>query len=105
MADARSQTGEAVGRGGLQHTLDTGVEELEVGWAVAPARWGQGLATEMAVAAIAYASEELDLDELITYTMTNNIASRRVMEKTGFPYERDILARQRSRTCCTAARC
>lgn len=84
-------TGEAVGRGGLQYTLDTGVEELEVGWAVAPARWGRGLATEMADAAIAYAWEELDLDQLITFTITNNTASRRVMEKTGFAYERDFL--------------
>jgi RimJ/RimL family protein N-acetyltransferase len=84
-------SGDAVGRGGLKYTLNTGVEQVEVGWAVAPARWGQGLATEMANAAIAYGWEELDLSELIAYTMTHNIPSRRVMEKTGFAYERDFL--------------
>ena len=83
-------TGDVVGRGGLSRTNATGVDEVEVGWAIAPARWRQGLATELARAAIEYASITLTLDQLIAYTMSDNVASRRVMEKTGFRYERDF---------------
>jgi RimJ/RimL family protein N-acetyltransferase len=85
------ESGEVVGRGGLSHTLATGVDEVEVGWTIAPSRWRQGLATELASAAIEFAWTELGLDRLIAYTMPDNIPSRRVMEKTGFRYERGLL--------------
>jgi ribosomal-protein-alanine N-acetyltransferase len=39
---------------------------------------------------IALAWERLGLDELISFTLTTNTASRRVMEKAGLAYERDI---------------
>jgi RimJ/RimL family protein N-acetyltransferase len=83
--------GEMVGRGGLQHTYVGGSEEIEVGWAIVPERWGQGLATELALAAVRAASEPLGLAEIVAFTLPDNIASRRVMEKAGFSYERDVL--------------
>jgi RimJ/RimL family protein N-acetyltransferase len=81
-------TGELVGRGGLQHTLATGTDEVELAWAIAPARWGHGLATEQAHAAIAVAFDVCALDDVIAYTMVTNVASRRVMEKAGLTEER-----------------
>jgi ribosomal-protein-alanine N-acetyltransferase len=48
--------GEMVGRGGLKHTTVTGVDEVEIGWAIHPARWGEGLATEVARKSIQTAS-------------------------------------------------
>jgi RimJ/RimL family protein N-acetyltransferase len=84
-------TGEMVGRGGLQHTFVAGCDEVEVGWAIVPERWGQGLATEMAHAAVDAAFHELRLPEIVAFTLPDNIASRRVMEKTGFSYERRIV--------------
>jgi ribosomal-protein-alanine N-acetyltransferase len=84
-------TGEMVGRGGLQHTFVGGCDEVEIGWAILPARWGQGLATEMARAASDVAFDDLRLGELVAFTLPENIASRRVMEKTGFNYERRIV--------------
>lgn len=85
-------SGEMVGRGGLQHTWATGRDEVEVGWAIVPERWGQGLATELAGASIEAAFGPLDLPEVIAYTLPSNIASKRVMEKTGFEFEREIVA-------------
>jgi RimJ/RimL family protein N-acetyltransferase len=83
-------TGEMVGRGGLQYTDVTGISAVEVAWAMVPERWGQGLATELACAAAAVALDQMQLPELIAVTLPDNTASRRVMEKAGFAYEREI---------------
>ncbi len=83
-------SGAIVGRGGLQHTIATGSEEIEVGWAIVPERWGEGLATELALASVEAGFGTLDLSELIAYTLVDNAASRRVMEKAGFSYEREM---------------
>jgi RimJ/RimL family protein N-acetyltransferase len=61
------ETGEMVGRGGLQWTYVGGREEVEVAFG------------------------PLHLDEIVAFTLPRNRASRRVMEKTGFRYEKDIV--------------
>jgi ribosomal-protein-alanine N-acetyltransferase len=80
-----------VGRGGLHHTHVGGREEIEVGWAVMADRWGEGFATEIGRAAARHAFERLELLEIVAFTLPENHASRRVMEKLGFEYERDVL--------------
>jgi RimJ/RimL family protein N-acetyltransferase len=84
-------TGEMVGRGGLQYTYTAGLNDIEAGWALVPERWGQGLATELAHACVEVGFEQLGLLELVAFTLPDNVASRRVMERTGFTYERDIV--------------
>jgi RimJ/RimL family protein N-acetyltransferase len=83
-------TGEAVGRGGVRWTDATGEPQVEAGWVIVSSRWGQGLATELARAAVAAAFGPLELPEVIAYTLPGNIASRRVMEKASFAYEREF---------------
>jgi [ribosomal protein S5]-alanine N-acetyltransferase len=83
-------TGVMVGRGGLQYTDVIGGFAVEAAWTIAPERWRQGLATELAIASVAVAFDVLDVHELIAITLPDNLASRRVMEKAGFGYERDI---------------
>jgi [ribosomal protein S5]-alanine N-acetyltransferase len=85
-----SATGEMVGRGGLAVTQVTGAEEVAVDWSIVPERWNQGLATEFARAAVDVAFSALGLQRLISLTLAHNRASRRVMEKAGFHYDRDI---------------
>jgi [ribosomal protein S5]-alanine N-acetyltransferase len=80
-------TGEPAGRGGLGRAEFDGRPEIEVGWLVAPERWREGLATEIGSAAVDVAFETLGLDDVVAFTMTTNLASRRVMEKLGFVYE------------------
>jgi RimJ/RimL family protein N-acetyltransferase len=84
-------TGGLVGRGGLQYTYTAGLNDVEAGWAIVPERWGQGLATELAHACVEVGFGPLGLLELVAFTLPNNLASRRVMEKVGFTYERDIV--------------
>jgi ribosomal-protein-alanine N-acetyltransferase len=84
------ETDQLVARVGLQHTLSTGDDEIELMWAVVPQRWGQGLATEFAHAGVALAFAQLGLDDVIAYTLVTNTASRRVMEKAGLAEEREF---------------
>ncbi len=84
-------TGAAVGRGGLQYTYTAGLHDVEAAWAIVPERWGQGLATELARACVEVGFEQLGLREIVAFTLPDNVASRRVMEKAGFEYERDIV--------------
>jgi RimJ/RimL family protein N-acetyltransferase len=85
-------TGEMVGRGGLQWTFYVrDLDEVEVGWSVVPERWGQGLATELAFASIGVAFGPLELEQIVAFTTPENGASRRVMEKAGFSYDRELL--------------
>ena len=55
---------------------------VEVGWRLAFDCWGRGLATEGARATVRYAFSELGLDSLVSFTVPENLRSRRVMEKT-----------------------
>jgi ribosomal-protein-alanine N-acetyltransferase len=83
-------SGALVGRGGLQHTYAPGLGDVEAAWAIVPERWGEGLATELATAAVEVAFGELALPWIVALARPDNLASRRVMEKTGFTYQRDI---------------
>jgi RimJ/RimL family protein N-acetyltransferase len=78
----------------LQWTYVAELDEVEVAWAISPERWGRGLATELARASITTAFGPLGLSGIIAFTLPHNLASRRVMEKTGFVYERNIVHAQ-----------
>jgi RimJ/RimL family protein N-acetyltransferase len=82
--------GTFLGRGGIQATTVAGERHVELGWALLPPFWGRGLATEMALGAIAWARDVLAIPELVAFTLPGNRASRRVMEKAGLAYERDV---------------
>jgi len=85
------ETGEMVGRGGLQYTFVAGVNEIEAGWAIVPERWGAGLGTELAQACVEVAFQQLGLLRIVAFALPHNVASRRVMEKAGFSYDREIV--------------
>jgi RimJ/RimL family protein N-acetyltransferase len=56
---------------------------VEVGWRLAREHWGHGYATEAGKAALRYGFEELDLDEIVSFTSPLNEPSWRVMERLG----------------------
>ena len=56
---------------------------VEIGWRLDPAFWNRGLATEGARAVLRYAFDFLELKEVVSFTVPDNFASRRVMEKLG----------------------
>jgi RimJ/RimL family protein N-acetyltransferase len=60
---------------------------VEVGWRLARSAWGQGYAPEGARAALAFAFDDLGLDEVLSFTAVGNAKSRRVMEKIGMTHD------------------
>lgn len=80
-----------VGRAALRHVEVEGVPEIEVGYALMPEYWRQGLATEVAHAIVSIAFDRLGLGSLVAFCLPTNAGSRRVMEKSGAVYERDII--------------
>jgi RimJ/RimL family protein N-acetyltransferase len=56
---------------------------VEVGWRLASAHWGAGYATEAAREALRFGFEEVGLDEIVSFTVPQNVRSRRVMERIG----------------------
>ena len=60
---------------------------VEVGWRLAGVEWGNGYATEGARAALAFAFDDLRLDEVVSFTSVVNERSRRVMERLGMTHE------------------
>ena len=83
----KADTGEFVGRGGLERTDVGGRPSVEVSYAIRSDAWGQGYATEMAAAAVKRA-RDLGLPDVVGFTMTTNIASQHVLEKAGISFER-----------------
>ncbi|MCF1503406.1 GNAT family N-acetyltransferase [Afifella sp. H1R] len=86
----RKTDGEPVGFAGLQHTDFEApfTPAVEVGWRLKRAEWGKGYATEAATESLAYAFGPLALDEVISFTVTANVKSRRVMERIGMLRDR-----------------
>lgn len=84
-------TGEIVARGGIQNTHVGDRDEVEVGWAVMADRWGEGFATELAGASVRAGFDDFGLESIVAFTLADNRASQRVMDKLGMTYERDIV--------------
>ncbi|HLB42377.1 MAG TPA: GNAT family N-acetyltransferase [Gammaproteobacteria bacterium] len=83
-------THEFIGFVGLNHPpfeipnfQPTSLPIVEIGWRLSSKHWGKGYATEAAKAVLHYAFTELNLIEIISFTVAANIKSRRVMEKIG----------------------
>ena len=81
--------GSFVGRGGLRRTVIEGEPVVELLWTIEPGRWGMGLATEAAFAAIDWA-KSLGLHEVVAMTLPYNRASRRVAEKAALQFSGEI---------------
>lgn len=87
---ARPSSEEFVGLAGLQKVGVGGGPGVELGYSLRPEFWGRGLATEIGGALQRLAFGPLRLTQLISYTLVTNTASRRVLEKLRFSYEREI---------------
>jgi RimJ/RimL family protein N-acetyltransferase len=97
----RNEDRVVVGRAGLQawNPVDwrTGARteigptaEIEIGWILARRHWGQGYATEAALALRDLAFQELGISRLISLIHPLNRASVRVAEKIGERYEQQV---------------
>ena len=80
-------TGRVVGHCGLLDKDVDGHREIELVYVLAKDVWGQGYATEAAIALRDYAFKDLGLLRLIALIEPENAASARVAEKVGFRFE------------------
>jgi ribosomal-protein-alanine N-acetyltransferase len=80
--------GTFIGFCGLQPLGDTG--DIEIGWWLAAAYWGQGLATEAARAVLSRGLDELGLSRIVAIAQPANEASINVMRKIGMTLERPM---------------
>ena len=80
-----------VGRIGLNLLAEwPGLDRWEVGYEIDPEFWGRGLATEAARRAIRFGWEQTPLNRIISVTVPDHRASRRVMEKCGLSFQAEI---------------
>jgi [ribosomal protein S5]-alanine N-acetyltransferase len=79
--------GKLIGFCGLQHYQD----EIEIGWWLAKAYWGNGLATEAARVALLDAFQRIRLPRVIAMAQPANRASIHIMEKLGIQFERNAV--------------
>ncbi len=59
---------------------------VEIGWRLAADCWGRGYATTGARAVLDFAFENLGLAEVVSFTVPDNVRSRRVMERLGMTH-------------------
>ena len=74
-------TGEQIGFAGLKYLEE--FSEVDVAFRLMRTHWGLGLATEAALASVRFGFADLGLNRIIGLAMPENIASLRVLEKTG----------------------
>lgn len=60
------------------------VDHAELGYWIAPPLWGKGMMTEAAQAVVRCGFEALGLHKIYVRCITENVGSRRVIEKLGF---------------------
>lgn len=85
-------SGRWVGRIGLNLLEEwPGPDRWEVGYELAPEFWGRGLATEGAKRAIQFGWARTSLNRIISVTVPDHAASRRVMEKCGLTMQDEVV--------------
>jgi ribosomal-protein-alanine N-acetyltransferase len=60
---------------------------IEIGWRLDGRYHGRGYATAGARRVLNFAFDELNLEEVVSFTSVHNLASRRVMEKLGMAHD------------------
>ena len=78
------ETNAFVGASGLVYYDNT--PEIEIGYRILKDYWNKGYATEASFGLLKYGFENLGLNRLVSSAHTENLASRRVMEKIGMKH-------------------
>ncbi|MBN1805366.1 MAG: GNAT family N-acetyltransferase [Sedimentisphaerales bacterium] len=85
------ETGLLAGRGGLRNTVLAGKDEVEIAYGLIPEFWNMGLAAEFVETVVQIGFSEIGLSNLACITQPGNMASKRVLEKSKFKLECDII--------------
>ncbi|MCU6496790.1 GNAT family N-acetyltransferase [Rugamonas sp. A1-17] len=63
-----------------------GLDDVDIGYAIRPAWFGQGYTYEAAVAVVAYARDQLRMKRLLGLTNPGNVNSIRLLQKLGLEF-------------------
>ena len=90
------ESGKVIGSLGLEpRDADAGLDKhlsgREIGYVLSKDYWGTGLMTEAVKAVICYCFDALHFDYLTCGHFNHNDRSRRVVEKCGFTFLRDVI--------------
>jgi RimJ/RimL family protein N-acetyltransferase len=88
LAAIEKVTDDFIGWFGFHQKEDRGPAGFELGYRLRRSAWGKGYATEGSRALIRKGFTELSVQRVFAETMAVNLASRRVMEKSGLMYVR-----------------
>lgn len=86
-AMAEKSTSRFIGWCGLKRvkeTVNNHSDYVDLGYRILRPYWGKGFATESAQASLNYGFETLHLDEIFAAAQTGNLASNKILTKTGF---------------------
>ena len=84
------QTGELIGRCGIQDNMIDGTVEVELGYLLAEEQRGKGYAKEAVKAVLEYAFRNVGLTRIVAQVAPENTASLRVAESCGMLWEKDV---------------
>lgn len=87
-AIVENASSQMIGYCGLRY-LDE-LSEVEVLYGLGKAYWGRGIATQATKAAVSYGFDIAKLHRIIAMVLPDNLASKRVIEKAGLQYEKQI---------------
>ena len=66
------------------------LNEVELLYGLSKTYWGKGIATQAAKASVSYGFNEANLDRVIAMALPENEASKKVIEKAGLEYEKQL---------------
>ena len=76
-----------VGSIGIVSKTDIYRKNFEIGFFISEDFWGRGIATKAIKAAVSYAFREFDIVRVYAEVFSDNLASRRALEKAGLKLE------------------
>jgi len=88
------QSGAFIGWAGLKlvtQTINNRTNYYDVGYRLIPRYWGMGYATETCKASVDYGFNKLKLNLICATASMHNLASRKVLEKTGLIFKEEFL--------------
>lgn len=80
---SRDQPAQVIGFGGVMRRVVGGVSDLYLYFRIRPQAWGQGLASEMALAALSLAFDTLHEAKVLAVVLPANTPSRKTLERIG----------------------
>ncbi|ARM89037.1 GCN5-related N-acetyltransferase protein [Rhizobium sp. CIAT894] len=78
-----------IGFGGVTNSRD--FDGLNLSYHLQPESWGRGYATELVRETLAFAFDDLHANRVIGLVRSANAASKRILEKCGFRFEREVM--------------